>query len=59
MDENQYEQVRARFWHWTKIDLNTLDIDEVRELLVLLPLLMTALHHYYQTQRIYGKDDGQ
>lgn len=56
MDEATYQQVRARFWDWTNIELNALDMDEVRELLTWLPALMLALHHYYGTQRIYGGD---
>lgn len=56
MDDATYERIRARFWHWTKIDLNALDIDEARELLTFLPMLMMALHQRYQTRAIYGKD---
>lgn len=54
MNDEQFEQARRMFWKWFSVEIDALDMQEVRELLVLLPIWMTALHYHYQTGKIYG-----
>jgi GTPase SAR1 family protein len=61
LSEEQFEAIRNLFFNVTNLDIHCLEVDEIRNLLELLPLVLVALHHENDLTIVYeadSEDDG-